>query len=211
MTRFRRVEPGRRRLVAVTNSTQWAGVPLSQRRTERRDRLVEAAFDILGTDDEAALSVRSVCRACDFNSRYFYESFADTDELLGAVYDRTAAQLADVVGQALSAAGQGTRGRTRAGIHAVLAFASADSRRGRVLFTAAQTNPVLAARRCATEDVLREFTRADDPNGQTDPLTAQIRAALFTGAMIELAQQWLGGELGSNLDAVVDRAIELLV
>ena len=34
------------------------------------------------------MSVRSVCRECGLNTRYFYESFDDVDDLLGAVYDR---------------------------------------------------------------------------------------------------------------------------
>ena len=65
-------------------------MPLIDRRTERRALLVEAGFPLFGDGGEAAVSVRSVCRECGLNSRYFYESFADTDDLLGAVYDHVA-------------------------------------------------------------------------------------------------------------------------
>ena len=76
----------------MSSPTRWAGVPLADRRAERRAALIAAAFDIFGgVGAEAELSVRSVCRYCGYNTRYFYESFADTDELLGAVYDRVAA------------------------------------------------------------------------------------------------------------------------
>ena len=90
--------------------------------------------------------MRSVCRECGLNTRYFYESFADIDDLLGAVYDRVSAQLADVVEAAIAEAEDSVRARTRAGIAAVLGFSSADPRRGRVLFTEARANPVLVAR-----------------------------------------------------------------
>ena len=89
------------------------------------------------------MAVRSVCRECGLNTRYFYESFADTDDLLGAVYDRVSAELAEVVEAAIAAADDSVRERTRAGIAAVLGFSSADPRRGRVLFTDARANPVL--------------------------------------------------------------------
>ena len=42
-------------------------------------------------------------------------------------------------------------------------------------------------------------------------MTSSVRAALFTGAMAELAQQWLAGNLGDDLDAVVDVALRLLL
>ena len=140
----------------MSSPTRWAGVPLTDRRTERRALLVDAGFRLFGDEGEAAVSVRSVCRECGLNTRYFYESFAGVDELLGAVYDRVSAQLAEVVEAAIEKAGDSVRARTRAGIAAVLGFSSADPRRGRVLFTEARANPVLAARRAAAQELLRE-------------------------------------------------------
>jgi hypothetical protein len=48
-------------------------------------------------------------------------------------------------------------------------------------------------------------------NPESDPIAAQVGAAMYTGAMAELAQQWLAGKLGSNLDAVVDYAVQLVL
>ncbi|MDL9935723.1 TetR/AcrR family transcriptional regulator [Gordonia sp. ABSL1-1] len=195
----------------MSSPTRWAGVPLADRRAERRARLIDAGFDIFGTDGEAALSVRSVCRACEFNSRYFYESFADTDALLGAVYDRTSAELTTVVTAAIADAHDSVRARTRAGIRAVLDFGSADPRRGRVLFTEARANPVLAQRRAATQDMLREASVTENRTRDGDSIASAVRAAMFTGSMAELAQQWLAGNLGDDLDAIVDVAVRVLL
>ncbi|MCV7236683.1 TetR/AcrR family transcriptional regulator [Mycolicibacterium celeriflavum] len=193
----------------MSSPTRWAGVPLTDRRAERRAQLIDAAFRLFGEGGEAAVSVRSVCRECGFNTRYFYESFADTDDLLGAVYDQVSAQLAEAVEAAMSQAGDSLRARTRAGIAAVLGFSSEDPRRGRVLFTDARSNPVLSARRAATQDLLREGVLTEgwrlQPN--TDSVAAQVGAAMYTGAMAELAQQWLAGRLGTDLDAVVEHAV----
>src|SRR5690606_11412980 len=115
-------------------STRWAGVPVSRRKDERREMLVRAAFRLFGEQGEAALTVRAVCREAELHTRYFYENFADTGELLAAVYDQQAAALADVLARALEAAGPGPEARTRAGIRDVLRFISDDPRRGRVLF-----------------------------------------------------------------------------
>src|SRR3954453_21519173 len=115
----------------MSTPTRWAGVPIKDRRAERRGPLVDAAFRLFGEGGEAAVAVRSVCRECGLNTRYFYESFADTDDLLGAVYDQVSAQLGVQVEAAIAAAGDSLRDRTRAGIAAVLGFSSADPRRGR--------------------------------------------------------------------------------
>ncbi|GAC82440.1 TetR family transcriptional regulator [Gordonia paraffinivorans] len=196
----------------MSSPTRWAGVPLADRRAERRASLISAAFDIFGgTGPEAELSVRSVCRHCGFNTRYFYESFTDTDELLGAVYDATAAELAEVVADAMAAAGPSVRARTRAGIRAVLGHASQDPRRGRILFTEGRSNPVLVERRAATQDMLFQLAFAESDPREPDPLPAKVRAAMFTGAMAELAQQYLAGNLGDDLDRVVDEVVETLL
>jgi AcrR family transcriptional regulator len=199
----------------VSNPTRWAGVPLTDRRAERRALLVAAAFRLFGDGGEAALSVRSVSRESGLNTRYFYESFGDTDDLLGAVYDRVSAELAEVVERAMSEAGDSLRARTRAGMAAVLHFSSADPRRGRVLFTDARANPVLTGRRAVTQDLLREAVLTEggrmQPESDADPVAAGVGAAMYTGAMAELAQQWLAGHLGDDLDAVVDNALKLVL
>lgn len=189
--------------------TRWAGVPLDDRRAERRGLLIDAAYALFGDGGEAALTVRSVCRACGLNTRYFYESFADTDELLGAVFDKVSAELAVEVDAAITAVGESPTARTRAGMAAVLGFSSEDPRRGRVLFTDARANPVLTARRAALQDallaaVLEEGSRL---HPGSNPVATRIGAALYTGAMAELAQQWLSGALGDDLDVVVTAAL----
>ena len=91
----------------------------------------------------------------------------------------------------------------------MLGFSSADPRRGRVLFTDARANPVLARRRAAPAGLLREGVVTEDGRLKPDarPVAAVVGAAMYTGAMAELAQQWLAGHLGTDLDAVVDSAM----
>lgn len=197
----------------MSSPTRWAGVPLTDRRVERRALLVDAGFILFGDGGEAAVSVRSVSRESGLNTRYFYESFNDVDDLLGAVYDTIALQLAELVGAAMDEAGHTVRTRTRAGIVAVLGFSSADPRRGRILFTDAHANPVLADRRATAHKVLMDLAVVEDgrQHPRSDPVAARVGATLYAGAMAELTQQWLAGNLGSELDVVADHAIALLM
>jgi len=196
----------------MPSATRWAGVSPADRQAERRALLVRAAFGLFGDGGEAAVSVRSVCRAAELNSRYFYESFADTDALLGAVYDEVAIQLGSILTAAMVST-RDERARLRAGIRAVLDFSSADPRRGKILFTEARTNPVLAARRTIAQDRVRELVLDEQRRTapETDRVATEVGAAMYAGAMAELAQQWLAGTLGDDVDAVVAYAVRLLL
>jgi len=96
------------------------------------------------------VSVRSVCRVCGLNTRYFYESFPDTDGTpRGGVRRRQ-----PPIGRGRRR-GDGRRGRLAArqspGRHGRGArIQLRRSARGRVLFTDARANPVLAKRRVVT-------------------------------------------------------------
>jgi len=198
----------------MARATRWAGVSPDDRRSERRALLLDAAFTLFGEGGEAAVSVRSVCRASELNTRYFYENFADTNELLGELYDQTAVDLGLVLLPAITGTpGAEELGRLRAGIRTVLEFSSADPRRGRILFTEARTNPVLAERRMRSQNNLRELvlseSRRSDP--RADHGAWEVGAAMYAGAMAELAQQWLSGTLGDDLDGVVDSAVRMLM
>jgi hypothetical protein len=77
----------------------------------------------------------------------------------------------------------------------------------------ARANPVLAARRTATQDLLRGgvLTEGSRLNPGSDPVAAQVGAGMYTGGMAELAKQWLAGNLGGDLDAVVDYAVQMVL
>ena len=51
--------------------------------------------------------------------------------------------------------------------------------------------------------------RRTDPGA--DRVAGEVGAAMYAGAMAELAQQWLAGTLGDDLGAVVDHAVRLLL
>ena len=188
-------------------------MPLTDRRIERRVLLIDACFTLFGDGGEAAVSVRSVSRESGLNTRYFYESFDNVDELLGAVYDDVSQQLARHAEAAMDEAGDDVRIRTRAGIAAVLGFSSADPRRGRILFTDAHANPVLADRRAAAQQALLEMvvTEGGRQHPDGDPVAARVGAAMYAGAMSELAHQWVAENLGADLGPVVDHVVALVL
>src|SRR5215472_12686509 len=76
---------------------KWRGVDPDARTAERRQRIIEAAIDLLSTEGLGGTTVRAVCARTGLHSRYFYESFPSIETLLVAVFDLLAAQFADYV------------------------------------------------------------------------------------------------------------------
>ncbi|QYG93290.1 TetR/AcrR family transcriptional regulator [Iamia sp. SCSIO 61187] len=186
---------------------RWVGVPPAERRAERRRLLVEAAFELLGTEGDAATTVRAVCGATRLNPRYFYESFADRDALLVAVYDQQVAELGALLAARLADVGDDEEAFTRTGVETVVRFVAEDPRRARVLYTEALGNEALARRRLTTlHDVglaLTELGRerhGPPPPGETIGLVA---APMLVGGLTETIVAWLDGHLDVTLDQLV--------
>ncbi len=78
--------------------------------------------------------MRAVCRAAELTERYFYESFADRDEFVRAVYD-------DVCTRAMSTLMSADTPRDA--VERFVALMVDDPARGRVLLLAPEVEPVL--------------------------------------------------------------------
>jgi AcrR family transcriptional regulator len=188
-------------------------VPAAARRTERRRLLLEAALELFGTEGDAATSVRAVCKKSQLNARYFYESFADRDKLLGALYDQQATELFVEIATALEAAGDDLAAGTRAGIETVFRFVAADPRRAKVLYTEAMGNEALARRRHATMHALITAISQPEALGATTTPALEsigvVAASMFTGGVNEILMGWIDGRIDADLDQLIDDAVRL--
>ena len=67
---------------------RYRGITASERRAQRRERLLQAGLELFGTQGYASTSIRAVSAEASMNSRYFYESFSSREDLLYYVYER---------------------------------------------------------------------------------------------------------------------------
>lgn len=72
---------------ATTPGRRYGGVSAEERRRERKERLLTAGLDLLGTRGYAQTTVSDVLERAGLTSRYFYEHFENREALLKAVYD----------------------------------------------------------------------------------------------------------------------------
>jgi AcrR family transcriptional regulator len=194
--------------------TRWVGLPPDDRRAERRTLLLDAAFELLGTEGWSGTSVRAVCQAARLNPRYFYESFDDLDELLVAVYDRLVAELGERVLAAVSANEEG-RPQVRAALDAIVGFVDDDRRRGRVLYVEALGNEALNRRRIETGHLLvqlvEEAGEARHGKARRGERIGRVTAGILVGGTAELVAGWLDGRIDVPRQQLVDDATELFL
>ena len=194
---------------------RYGGVSAEDRRSERRTRLLDAAFELLGTDGWRGTTVRAVCEAAKLNPRYFYESFEDLDALLVAVFDRITLEATAEILAAFDAAPVDAGAKSKATIGAFVMHVTDDPRRARVLFAEALGNEALARRRLdamhAMWALLARYARAfygrpDD----ADPI-GDVAAALLAGGLAELVIAWLDGRIAVSREQLVEDVAALWV
>lgn len=170
----------------------WRGQSHDDRIQGRRAQLMQAGFELLGTEGASGVTMRAVCRHARLSPRYFYESFSDTDELTLAVYDRCNAELVAAIADAA-----GNASPVTAAIDAAAGYFEADPRRLRILLREPQSSVLLAGHR---SDVLPGLlTELADSAGVSDPpLPPTVRsmsASALSGALTALVLDWADGRL----------------
>jgi AcrR family transcriptional regulator len=202
-------------LPTTTARAGWAGIPAEDRRAARRVRLLDTAFELLGTEGWSATTVRAVCQAAQLNPRYFYESFDDLDALLVAVYDRTVEELATVVFGAADAAGPEPATQVRAVLARIVDFVADDPRRGRVLYVEALGNEALNRRRIEAGHQLVELLERQAVARYGEPPAGErigrIAAAFLVGGFGELLRGWLDGRIDVPKAQLIDDASALFL
>lgn len=193
--------------------TSWKGIPADERSVRRRRQLLDAGFELLGTEGIAAAGVRAVCRRAGLTSRYFYEAFADVDALHAAVFDETAAAVVEELRAAIEAAPPDHPARARATVETALDAITRDPRRARILLVEAHGSEVLAARRRA---LLRAFAIVAREQlvgiaERPDPLLADAAADLLAAGLFDVLLAWTAGQLAHTREQLVDDATDLLV
>jgi AcrR family transcriptional regulator len=103
-----------------------------ERRAQRRSQLIGAAIEVYGERGYRQATVKAVCEAAGLTERYFYESFANSEDLLIASYNAVTYSVFGEIRAAAESAGPTRIERARAMLHAYFAALQRDPRSARV-------------------------------------------------------------------------------
>lgn len=193
----------------ATAQGKYRGLSAVDRQRERRSRLMDAALEVMASNQWRTATVEQVCAAAGLNKRYFYESFADLDGLASAVVDDIAAG----VGQATLAAYAGAAAeplerQALVSVGAVVRELVRDPRRARVLLGGVAATPALHVHRAVVMAGMAEIlvAQARVIHGvelETDPL-AQVAPAFVIGGTAEAILAFVNGSAAVTLDDLIN-------
>jgi AcrR family transcriptional regulator len=188
----------------------YGGVTARERMAERRRRLLDAGLELLGGADRAELTVRAVCSHAGISARYFYESFTDKDQLVGAVFDRVIAEIAATTQAAVAAAPTGEQ--NRAGIANLVRTIAGDARVGRLLFDAQLAHPVLARKRAEAGGVFAVLSGQHVSNSYegAEPEWVRSVAHFVVGGVGQTISAWVGGDIDTDQARLVDQLTRMI-
>ncbi|GAA2734128.1 hypothetical protein [Actinocorallia aurantiaca] len=192
-----------------TTRRAYGGLSADERKTHRRDRLIDVALSAMAANDWRSATVAGVCAAAGLNKRYFYESFTDLDRLASAVIDR----IADEVGREALAAFVSSSGRpleeqARAAISAIVHVMAGDPRKAQVLFGAAAGPPEVQQHRArvlqSLTQILVDHARVIHGVELAADSLARTAPPFVVGGTAETILAWTKGTLDVPLESVID-------
>ena len=197
----------------VTVERPYGGQLAHERKDSRRAALIEAGFELLGTEGVTATTVRAVFHKAGLSQRYFYESFANIDELLVAVFDHVMEPALTRMIAELPAANGDIRMMIAALANGFAATLD-DERATRVALVEAWGSEALMRRRVATLHAGAISLAAAIKSAQSHaPNDGSVELAAFAivGGLLESMLAWVDGALDISRDTLFQRFTDMSV
>lgn len=196
---------------AATAPRRYAGASAQERQAQRRERLLEAAFDVFGREGYLRATMRLICAQARLTERYFYESFATMEELFVAVHRRQSAAVGSRIMAAVLQQPDDGVAQTRAGLTAFFEYIKADPRCAQILLTDAVTtgmaNPQnLNAKVSQYADLLKDRLGRRYP-AMKGQLEMEYIVGGFAGMIIQTASLWVQRGFDTPIDRLVDHNV----
>ncbi|MFW0783734.1 TetR/AcrR family transcriptional regulator [Gordonia sp. CPCC 206044] len=223
--------------MSAPDGRRYAGADPEERRLRRRADLLSAGLELFGSEGFANVSVKRLCDHAGLTQRYFYESFADRQAILAAVYENCVAdarsRTVDAVAQYLhdgendgdgAVAAADIPAAAHAALDAFIGALAGDPRRARIILVeVVGVNPDIERLRLSAihgwADLILTLAL-----GRQIPDRAQRLAAIgLVGAVTQLLVDWYTTSTGQfgiigeesadlfELEAIVTTSVELFI
>ena len=174
---------------------EYGGISATDRRAERRRKLLTAGRRTWGESGVTEVTVRGVCNEAGLTSRYFYEQFPNREALLFAISDDVRDQLLE----ALVIAGIGDPGtlgdKLQSALTAFLDIIAADPHVHRIATGDVSSVPGLPQHRTQILDMITDLVIQHAPDvlsGETpNPADLRRSAVFMVGGVNQLIGAWL--------------------
>ncbi|MFE6647018.1 TetR/AcrR family transcriptional regulator [Nocardioides sp. NPDC057772] len=193
----------------------YGGLTHEERDAQRRQRLLGAATEIIGTKGYAATTIPGVCAAAKVSTRHFYEIYPGKEDLFVDLYDRITADSYERVGESLKAtAGEPISRRVQAAVLAYLDPMLEDTRVARIAFVEIMgASPRIEKLRLDYRETLVEVVRtecsASVARGEILDRDWRFAALALVGAVTAIVYDWALHQPRSSREALEAQLADL--
>ena len=167
----------------------YGGRSETQRRADRRARLLDAGLDLFGTDGWTATTIERLCAAAGVATRSFYEEFHGREDLLKAVYENVMSGVLEHVLPLVAESNGTPEERIRLGLAGYVNYLTEDPRRAKVAHRELRVAGVLEQDRHAMvlrfADLIAAQTRLERG------ASGRILGLALAGAVTEVLVDWV--------------------
>ena len=202
--------------MVAPSDRSYAGRTARDRKLGRRQRLLEAGFDLLAENGREQLSKRRVIAAAGLNDRYLNENFASIGELVDAIHQWQMGKLTEHFASVSDAVRGDIRVRTRANVRAALGFLTEDPRRIALLNIVDSQNDSVMAYRQRWAFVIAAAMVSEAFKGELPLARGQqhlgLATLLIANGAIDIVTLWANGQLGSvTVSELEDTFVRLIL
>ncbi len=178
-----------------------------ERRAERRGQIMRAALSVYGATGFRTASVKAICSKAGLTERYFYESFANGEDLLKQCFLQVNRALIVRMQEAAVEDGRAPLERLRAALLVYFQHIKNNPEGARVFLT--EMASVSAETEALVSQTLDEFgvllLQVLDVDGPASPLL--LRGVV--GGGLHIARAWIGTGYAESVESVADAALQL--
>ena len=202
------------RTIETVNKRVYRKKNPEDRVLERRERLMQAALQLFGTQGYANTTIETLCSEAKVTTRHFYQVFSSREELLLAVYNQITEELQVSLFSAMMAERQGLQEKMQQVIQAVVNNYLTDSRRAQigVLEVVGASAIVEKRRREVIHGIaihLEQFMNALAAENQLPQRNYHWLAVALVGGINELMAEWLMNQ-SLSLEQLTDEIFYLI-
>lgn len=202
----------------ATSERRYAAKSATERRADRRARLLEAALDAFATHGYRSTSIEQLCATARISTRNFYEEVSGKEELLVTLHDDVNARALEAVVEALADIDpDDLEARAHAGVEAYFRLMTQDPRWARItLVESVGVSPEVYAHRRSAIDRFAELIRLEFERltqaGVLPPRDYRLTTVALVGAIESLVNTWTADpEWDRHFDQVVEEAAAIIV
>ena len=201
------------RTIETVNKRVYRKKNPEDRVLERRERLMQAALQLFGTQGYANTTIETLCSEAKVTTRHFYQVFSSREELLLAVYNQITEELQVSLFSAMMAERQGLQEKMQQVIQALVNNYLTDSRRAQIgVLEVVGASAIVERRREVIHGIaihLEQFMDALAAENQLPQRNYHWLAVALVGGINELMAEWLMNQ-SLSLEQLTDEIFYLI-